>query len=1028
MIRHISVVALFLFLYSNGYSQVNVVPQPCLSGNENTCKCSTSPIMCTINQLDGYSYTMTFFPHASDGPQPMCPPPEGTSTSSQNPTWFAFIAWCENLSIQVTYSNCLDNPNFTGGACAGNNDFGIQAAVYSGCPATTANAVACDTDVNGCINNGARVLNLSGLNVGATYYFLVDGCCGAACEIDIDVVGACSQNGISNWFGGIDGPDVICKPDAIKTYMVTKLEGGLNYFWYIDGVPVVNGQYLTQPTLNFSALAPGMHTICVDANNPPCIYESDFPPPLCREVCVAPSPAEAGTIGTTPNPACPGQTVNINVTGYNANSGYIEHVFITNSSGDIVQVLSGTSGSIQSNTCEDFTVYSLNYFDLCLDFPVPAVGMNVSEFECDNCGCELISKVISFADNQPPVFVNPPASGTFACILQATPMGPLNYTDNCIPAGSVPGTESGATNACDGGVITREWEITDVCGNTANWTQTLDVNAVAIAAFINPPADITLNCADQLPTNLNLSYSNGGTAPCLISGSVAADVDENYTPCNGGTVTYTWTFTDVCDRTITHVRTITINPLVQAAFVNPPADITVDCSNLPASAPNLNYTNGMTGTCLISGNVPYTVQGNAPTVCGGDFFFNWTFTDQCGRTITHTQKITVTPLPEGNFVSPPNDIVVECNAIPTTGTPVTFTNGLSGPCQINANVIPTMGGSGDQCGGEIYFAYSYTDQCNRTKVDTQFVQINPIPEPYFVNPPANMTVTCENRPTTLPTLQVSNAPALCPITATVTATVSGSASECGGTLTYNWQYVDICSRVISHTQTVTVTPMPQGAFVNPPADMTVNCNQVPSGAPNLTIMNTGMGSCAINQSIVAVQSGSATQCGGMITYTWTHTDQCNRITTHDQDITVSPMLPPVFVNPPASMTVNCNQVPTSAPNLQAVNNDPNCPINVSVTPTQTGSATQCGGSITYTWTYTDPCGQTIVHNQTITVTPALAPVFINPPSDITVACDMIPTSGAILVAANNDVNCPINANVTPTQTGSATICGGIITQ
>ena len=117
---------------------------------------------------------------------------------------------------------------------------------------------------------------------------------------------------------------------------------------------------------------------------------------------------------------------------------------------------------------------------------------------------------------------------------------------------------------------------------------------------------------------------NGGTAPCLISGSVAADVDENYTPCNGERVTYTWTFTDVCIGTITHVRTITINPWYRQLFVSPPADITVDCSNLPTSAPNLNYTNGMTGTCLISGNVPYTVQGNAPTVCGGDFFFNWT--------------------------------------------------------------------------------------------------------------------------------------------------------------------------------------------------------------------------------------------------------------------------------------------------------------------------------------------------------------------------------------------------------------------
>lgn len=948
------------------------------------------------------------------------PPPEGNMTTSNNPTWFAFIAWCENLTIQVTYTNCLDNPG-------GGVTYGVQAAVYSACPANAGNSVACDTDVAHCVNNGSRVLNLTGLNVGATYYFLVDGCAGSACHIKIDVIGSCSQNGISNWFGGIDGPDVICKPDATKVYMITKLEGALNYFWYIDGVLVTSGQYLTMPSLNFSALAPGMHTICVDANNPPCIYESDFPPPLCREVCVAPSPAEAGSIGTTPNPACPGQTVNINVTGYNANSGFIEHVFITNSSGDIVQVLSGTSGSIQSNVCEDFTVYSLNYYDLCLDFPVPAVGMNISAFDCDNCGCELTSKVISFADNQPPVFVNPPASGTFACILQATPMGPLNYTDNCIPAGSTPGTESGVSNACDGGIITRVWEITDVCGNTTTHTQTLDVNAVAIAAFINPPADITINCADQLPTNLNLSYTNGGTAPCLISGSVAADVDENYTPCNGGTVTYTWTFTDACDRTITHVRTVTINPLVQAAFVNPPADITVNCSNIPASAPNLNYTNGMTGSCLISGNVPYMVQGSAPSVCGGDFFFVWTFTDQCGRTITHTQKITVTPVPEGNFVNFPADNTVECNAIPTMGATVVFSNGLTGPCQITANVTPTLGGTGDQCGGEIYFAYSYTDVCNRTKVDTQFVDINPIPEPYFVNPPANITVSCENRPLTLPTLQVTNAPALCPITATVTATVNGTANECGGTLNYTWQYVDVCSRVIAHTQTVTVLPMPQGVFVNPPADMTVNCNQVPTSAPNLTIMNTGMGTCAINQSVPAVQSGNGDICGGTITYTWTHTDQCNRTTTHVQNITITPILPANFVNPPANITVNCNQVPTSAPNLVAANNDPNCPINASVTPTQSGSATQCGGTITYTWTHTDVCNRTITHTQTVTVTPVLAPVFVNPPANITVTCDMIPTSGATLVAANNDVNCPINANVTPTQSGSATICGGTIT-
>ncbi|MBK8849597.1 MAG: hypothetical protein IPN73_05480 [Saprospiraceae bacterium] len=128
----------------------------------------------------------------------MCPPPEGNFTTSNNPTWFAFIAWCENLTLQVTYTSCTNPP--------GPGNGGVQAAVYSGCPASAGNAVACDTDTGGCNGDGVRVMNLTGLNVGQTYYFLVDGCSGSACHIKIDVIGSCSQNCISNWFGDIDGP------------------------------------------------------------------------------------------------------------------------------------------------------------------------------------------------------------------------------------------------------------------------------------------------------------------------------------------------------------------------------------------------------------------------------------------------------------------------------------------------------------------------------------------------------------------------------------------------------------------------------------------------------------------------------------------------------------------------------------------------------------------------------------------------------------------------------------------------------
>ena len=96
-------------------------PVPCTNGTQNTCQCSTSPIICTIDDLDGYQYDMTTYLHPSHGPQPMCPPPEGNNTASHNPTWFRFPAWCTDLELEVCYNNCVDGP-----ACFGGGDFGIQ--------------------------------------------------------------------------------------------------------------------------------------------------------------------------------------------------------------------------------------------------------------------------------------------------------------------------------------------------------------------------------------------------------------------------------------------------------------------------------------------------------------------------------------------------------------------------------------------------------------------------------------------------------------------------------------------------------------------------------------------------------------------------------------------------------------------------------------------------------------------------------------------------------------------------------------
>ena len=75
------------------------------------------------------------------------------------------------------------------------------------------------------------------------------------------------------------------------------------------------------------------------------------------------------------------------------------------------------------------------------------------------------------------------------------------------------------------------------------------------------------------------------------------------------------------------------------------------------------------------------------------------------------------------------------------------------------------------------------------------------------------------------------------------------------------------------------------------------------------------------------------------------------------------MLAPQFVSPPGNSTVTCDNIPTSAPNLNVINNGPvGCNINESVAVLE-GTPNACGGQFNYRWTYTDVCGRTIQHVQ-----------------------------------------------------------------
>src|SRR5690606_6714223 len=185
---------------------------------------------------------------------------------------------------------------------------------------------------------------------------------------------------------------------------------------------------------------------------------------------------------------------------------------------------------------------------------------------------------------------------------------------------------------------TITWTFTDSCGHTITHVQNITIEEAPEPFFVNPPGDTTLTCGEASTFVIqDLSYTNGESGVCEISGTVPGVLNGTFNIC-GGAQTITWTFTDSCGHTITHVQNITIEEAPAASFINPPGDTTLTCVEASTFViQDLSYTNGESGTCEISGTVPGVLNGTFNS-CGGMQTITWMFTDSCGRTISHVQN------------------------------------------------------------------------------------------------------------------------------------------------------------------------------------------------------------------------------------------------------------------------------------------------------------------------------------------------------------------------------------------------------
>jgi hypothetical protein len=274
------------------------------------------------------------------------------------------------------------------------------------------------------------------------------------------------------------------------------------------------------------------------------------------------------------------------------------------------------------------------------------------------------TQTIQVTDNEAPVFLGnlPQDLLGLECGEDIPPAETLYAVDNCEGEVIIDFNETylpgmGVNNA---NVIVRTWTAYDVCGNSVEHVQTIEVNDNEDPQWtVTLPGDKTYSCADEVQAAAQLSAVDNCYNPVDI------DFSEEILPggCpNSFTLIRTWTAQDGAGNGIEHVQTIVVSD-EEAPFFNealPQPYVNVSCSEGIPSAATLTATDNCDG--LISVEFSEVFEPGANLNEASKFIRTWVATDACGNEVTHQQVVEVldTEAPAFDAPLPPAAISVSC--------------------------------------------------------------------------------------------------------------------------------------------------------------------------------------------------------------------------------------------------------------------------------------------------------------------------------------------------------------------------------
>jgi gliding motility-associated-like protein len=292
-------ITLFLSLLFS--ADISAQPPVCQNPPAMTSFCSQACIICDIDGFKGRNNSSI----TGQAPPGFC------TTFVHHMQWIGFIAGSQDLSIEVTVSNCTRNN-------------GLEIGLYESLNCQTFRRISeCDTDVR---PGQTRLFeNIVPLTVGQYYYFVMDGSGDDICDYSIRVIsGSTKVNPL------IDAPEMDFPVQACKNELIELATSGIPGATFYDWL--INGNYqATDRTIRHQFDSAGIYDICLHAYN-----VCNRAPVICRKIEILDTP-----LSRTEQEVCFGECYNF-YSGLYCESGIYKEILTSMNGCDSIIELSLT--------------------------------------------------------------------------------------------------------------------------------------------------------------------------------------------------------------------------------------------------------------------------------------------------------------------------------------------------------------------------------------------------------------------------------------------------------------------------------------------------------------------------------------------------------------------------------------------------------------------------------------------------------------------------------------------------------------